>query len=71
MSNTTAPNPVERPNGFFAATRAGKKRLTVPLDPAAHRQFRMLAAELDRSGEDLLTEAINDLFYKQGKPRIA
>jgi hypothetical protein len=61
----------ERPIGFYASTRAGKKKLTVALNHAAHRQFRLLALELDRNGEDLLLEAINDLFEKNSKTRIA
>jgi len=57
--------------GFYAATRAGKKKLTAALDPTAHTQFRQLALELDKKGEALLIEAINDLFGKYGKPPIA
>ncbi len=57
--------------GFYAATRAGKKKLTTAVDPAAHLQFRQLALDLDKKGEALLIEAINDLFSKYGKPPIA
>ncbi len=57
--------------GFYAATRAGKKKLTTAVEPAAHVQFRQLALELDKKGEALLIEAINDLFSKYGKPPIA
>ena len=31
----------------------------------------MLGLETDRSGQDLLVEALNDLFQKHGKARIA
>jgi hypothetical protein len=62
----------ERPDrGFYAATRAGKKKLTTAVDPVVHMQFRQLALELDKKGEALLIEAINDLFSKYGKPPIA
>jgi hypothetical protein len=61
----------ERGSGFYAATRAGKKKLTTAVDPAAHTQFRQLALDLDKKGEALLIEAINDLFSKYGKPPIA
>jgi len=57
--------------GFYAATRAGKKKLTTAVEPAAHVQFRQLTLELDKKGEALLIEAINDLFSKYGKPPIA
>jgi hypothetical protein len=66
--------PAARPastSGFYAATRAGKKKVTAALDPAAHRQLRELALALGRNGEALLIEAINDLFKKHGKPAIA
>lgn len=67
---TAEPEP--RPKGFYAATRAGKKKATATLSTAAHRQLKSLA--LEREGgtvERLLTEAINDLFRKYGKEPIA
>ncbi len=57
--------------GFYAATRAGKKKVTAPLDPAAHKQLRQLALDQDTTTESLLVEAIRDLFTKYGKPPIA
>lgn len=61
-----------RPKGFFAATRAGKKKATATLSTAAHRQLKSLALEQDGGTvEKLLTEAINDLFRKHGKSPIA
>ena len=38
---------------------------------AAKRQLRILAAEIDSTQQDLMTEALNDLFAKHGKPPIA
>ena len=52
-------------------SRRGRKAVTIYLDTAAHRQLRLLAIEQDRSGQDLVVEAINDLFGKHGKARIA
>jgi hypothetical protein len=68
--------PGEPPNtearrGFYAATRAGKKKITATVDPSSHMQFRQLALELGKKGEALLIEALNDLFIKHGKPPIA
>ena len=63
--------PEREGRGFYAATRAGKKKLTAAVDPAAHLQFRQLALELGKGGEALQIEAINDLFRKYGKPPIA
>jgi hypothetical protein len=68
------PEPVQesqaRPKAFYAATRIGKKKATVTLSAAAHRQLKLLA--VDHGGvEVLLTEAINDLFRKHGQQPLA
>lgn len=56
-----------RPAGFYAATRAGKKKVTAALDPAMHRDLKMLAAEKGATAEALILEALTDLFRKHGK----
>lgn len=56
---------------FKARTREGKKMIAAPVDPAARQQLKVLAAELDRKAEDLVREALRDLFTKYGKPPIA
>jgi hypothetical protein len=61
--------PAER--RFKASTRQGKKMIAAPIDPAAHRQLKMLAAESGQKSEDLIREALRDLFAKYGKPPIA
>jgi hypothetical protein len=58
-------------SGYYAATRAGKKKVTASLDPAAHKQLRQLGLDRDRTTEALLIEAINDLFKKYAKRPIA
>ena len=55
---------------YFAATRVGKKKVTLALSPAAHKQLKGLAVEHDTKSETLLAEAIRDLFVKYGKPAI-
>ncbi|MBV8096099.1 MAG: hypothetical protein JO110_23275 [Acetobacteraceae bacterium] len=62
--------PTPRPT-FKARTREGKKMIAAPVDPAARQQLKVLAAELDRKAEDLMREALRDLFTKYGKPPIA
>ncbi len=59
------------PKGYFAATRANLAKVTAPISPEAHKQFRLLAVETGKKGEGLLREALNDLFTKYGKPPIA
>jgi hypothetical protein len=44
--------------------------IAAPVDPAARQTLKVLAAELDRKSEDLIREALGDLFTKYGKPRI-
>jgi hypothetical protein len=66
----TARRPAERKQGFYAATRVGKKKVTAPLDPPDHKRLRQLALERDATTEVLLTEAISDLFIKYGKAAI-
>src|SRR5207247_7102669 len=56
-----------RASGFYAATRAGKKKVTASLDPAAHKQLRQLGLDRDMTTEALLIEAINDLFKRYAK----
>jgi hypothetical protein len=58
----------ERAKGFYAATRAGKKKVTAALDPPMHKRLKNLAVERDTTTEALLVEAIADLFKKHGKP---
>ena len=54
-----------------ARTREGKKMIAAPIQPEARKQLKMLAAELDRKSEDLIREALRDLFIKYDKPGIA
>lgn len=51
-------------------SRRGMKALTVWVDPAVHHQVRMMALEQHRSAEDMLREAVGDLFQKYGRPRL-
>lgn len=56
---------------FKAGTREGKKMIAAPIDPAAHRQLKMLAAETGQKAEELIREGLRDLFTKYGKPPIS
>ena len=73
-ATSSEPEPPEKrthASGFYAATRAGKKKVTASLDPAAHKQLRQLGLDRDMTTEALLIEAINDLFKKYAKRPIA
>jgi hypothetical protein len=54
-----------------AKPAANKKALTVWLNPAAIKQFKMLAAGLERTQEAVMAEALNLLFEKYREPEIA
>lgn len=70
-------SPAEDDSGGGAAkaapppSRQGKKTIAGHFDPAVSRQLRALGLEQDRTVQDLLSEALNGLFEKHGKPPIA
>jgi len=65
------PDTTARPAGFYAATRAGKKKVTAALDPITHKQLKSLAVDKEVTTEALLAEAISDLLTKHGINRSA
>ena len=44
--------------------------MTVYVDPAVHRQLRLMGVELERSAQEMVSEAIGDFFVKNGKARL-
>jgi hypothetical protein len=52
-------------------SRAGKRILSIYLDPVAWKQIRQLALDTDTSTQALGEEAINLLFAKHGLNRSA
>lgn len=56
---------------YTAPSRRGKKAVTGYFDPAVRQQLAVLAAEEDRSQNDLLAEAINMLFERYRKSPLA
>lgn len=51
---------------YHAATREGMKRITTVVAPGEHRRLKRLSADTDRSIEELVREALADLFAKHG-----
>jgi len=68
QDNATAPT---SKNPHFRPSREGKSNVTGYFPPAVKKQLRILAADRDTTIQDLLAEALNDLFAKYGKPEIA
>jgi hypothetical protein len=63
---------VAQPQAAESTTpKRGKHLISGMFEQAAYRQFGVLAAELGVNKQDLLREALNDLFVKHGKPPIA
>lgn len=55
-----------------APSREGKKALVTYFDPAVSKQLQQIKLDLDRESiQDLVKEALNDLFQKYKKPTIA
>ena len=52
-------------------SRQGKKTIAGHFDPAVSRQLREIALAEDSSVQELLREALNDLFIKRSRPPIA
>jgi hypothetical protein len=61
MSSTPEPKKPKR----------GKHLISGLFEEPTYRQFTILAAELGLQRQDLLREALNDVFVKHGKPPIA
>ena len=63
--------PTESQQRHFNQGRAGKSNVTGYFPPEVKKQLRLLAAEHDTTIQNLLAEALNDLFAKNGKPELA
>lgn len=64
-------SPATPKDPHFRPSREGKSNVTGYFHPAVKKQLRILAADRDTTIQDLLAEALNDLFAKHGKPEIA
>ena len=58
--------PARESKSYYAATREGKKKATATLSPEDHRRLKRLSADTGRTIEQLMSEAVNDLFLKHG-----
>jgi len=54
-----------------APSRAGKKPVTGFFDPEVSKQIKKLALDKDKTMQEILQEALNDLFRKYDLPPIA
>lgn len=51
-------------------SREGKKNISGWFDPAYERSLLMVRAVTGKKGQDLLAEALNDLFAKYDVPQV-
>src|SRR5476651_2215025 len=51
-------------------SREGRQFIAGHILPEAAKQFKLLAVQQDKTTQDMLIEAINDLFAKHGLSRI-
>lgn len=49
-----------------SSSRVGKKLIAGHFEPEVHKQLKQLSVNEDTSIQDLLGEALNDLFKKHG-----
>jgi hypothetical protein len=54
-----------------AATRENRRGVAFYLPPTAFRQLGRLSVDTDRTIQDLMLEAVDDLFRKHSLPRVA
>lgn len=69
---TEVARPAERKGlKVVVPSRVGKKPVTGFFDPAVSRQIKKLGLDQDKTMQELLQEALNDLFRKYDLPPIA
>ncbi len=56
--------------GYRPPSRQGKRAAVAWLEPEAIKQLNMHAIQHDRNVQDILVEAINDWFAREGLPRF-
>ena len=56
--------------GYRPPSRQGKRAAVAWLEPEAIKQLNLHAIQYDRNVQDILVEAINDWFVKEGLPRF-
>lgn len=61
----------KRAKGKTKTGREGRQFIAGHVMPDAAKQFKLLAVQQDKDVQELMIEAINDLFAKYGLSRIA
>jgi hypothetical protein len=61
----------KRANDETKTGRDGRQFIAAHVTPEAAKQFKLLVVQQDKTTQDMLIEAINDIFAKYGLSRIA
>jgi hypothetical protein len=64
------PQPQEARDLHYRPGREGMTNITGYFPPAVKKQLRRITVEEDTTIQELLAEALNDLFAKRGMPEI-
>ena len=67
----TQSDAIQQENEKLPPSRRGKRPITTWGGPDVHREIRIIAAEDDKTYEEVLADALNLLFRYRGKPPIA
>ena len=62
---------MEKEKSSAPPSRIGQRVVTFYVKPEAHKQLRLLGVEEGISVQDLMVDALNDLFRKHGRSVIA
>lgn len=71
MNNTNLKESLEKVQKQKTPKKTERRLVGGHFTPEVQQQIRVIAATQDTTIQALLTEALNDLFEKQGYPRIA
>lgn len=70
-SKPAATTPAETRRRHFRPGGEGKQNITGYFPPEVKKHLRLLAADQGTTIQNLLAEALNDLFAKKGKPLVS
>ena len=71
MNDTNLKQTLQKVQKEKTPNKSDKRLVGGHFTPEVQQQIRVIAATQDTTIQALLTEALNDLFEKQGYPRIA
>jgi len=70
-TRVAAPAAPTEPRNRRSGSRIGTKLVGGHFDRVVSQQLKILAAERDTTSQELLREALNDLFVKYGRSAVA